>query len=169
MNRLYSAAGHELEVGGMSVGGAGVVTEGWWAVLCRAGMWRHGGWPLQGEMPWDSMPPEPRAGLGRLLRIGSQVSWVGVSAWRVALGPSWPVQLDSRLHPPTPSLCPPAMLLLGLELEPFVKLLLRPCDVTEGPVGSGAAGQGWVLCSPPAVSSGRAASPPGAAAAASVK
>lgn len=61
------------------------------------------------------------------------------------------------------------MLLLGLELEPFVKLLLRPRDITEGPVGSGVAGQGWVLCSPPAVSSGRAASPPGAAAAVSVK
>ena len=68
-----------------------------------------------------------------------------------------------------PSLCPLAMLLSGLELEPLVRPLLRPRDVTEGPVGSGAAGRGWVLCSPPAVSLGRATSPPGAAAGATVK
>ena len=91
MNSLYLAIGHELGAGGVSVGGTGVVTEGWWAALCRAGTWWHGGRHLQGETPWDSVLPEPRAGLGRLLRTGSQASWVGVSAWRVALGPLWPV------------------------------------------------------------------------------
>lgn len=93
----------------------------------------------------DSEPPEPRSAFARLLHVGSQASWVGIAAWQVALGPWWPVQLGSCSHLPAPSLCPLAMLPSGLELEPLVAPLSRPHDVTEGPVGSGAAGRGWVL------------------------
>lgn len=82
-------------------------------------------------------PSELRAagalGLG-LGRLSCQESgfFVGVSAlWACSGHLGGLFQLDSRLHPPSPCLCPSALLLSGLELEPAFESLLWLREVAE--------------------------------------